>query len=154
MVFNLRQTEVLGLDIGSSTVKIIQLSKDSSGYAVIAAGIIDISQDQIDKELNTVRAIGKCLELTGVQTKFAVCSVCGTEVAVRDFEFPSLPPGEIEGAVLLEASQVCPFNIQDGRIDYQSIPKGDNKTCGVLVAATNAIIKSKIQLVQEATLDW
>jgi len=153
MVFNFRQNEVLGLDIGSSTVKVIQLSKDSSGYVVIAAGIVDISSDQSDKALNVVRAISKCLELTGVQTKFAVCSVCGTEVAVRDFEFPYLPPEETEGAVLLEASQVCPFNIQDGCIDYQSIPKDDDKTSGVLVAATNAIMKSKTQLVQEASLE-
>jgi type IV pilus assembly protein PilM len=153
MFFNFKQNEVLGLDIGSSAVKIIQLSKDISGYAVIAAGIVDISPHEGDKVLSTVKAIRTCLELTGVQTKFAVCSVCGPEVAVRDFELPSLPPEETEGAILLEASQVCPFNIKDGSVDYQLIPRGDEKTSGVLVAVTDSIAKNKRQLVQEASLD-
>ncbi len=153
MVFNFKQNEVLGLDIGSSTVKIIQLIKDSSGYAVTAAGIVDISPSEGDKVLSTVKAIRTCFELTGIQTKFAVCNVCGPEVAVREFEFPTLPPEEIEGAILLEASQVCPFNIQDGTVDYQLIPKSEDKTSGVLVAATNFIVQNKRQLVQEASLD-
>lgn len=169
--FNFRQPEVLGLDIGSSTVKIIQLCKDSNGYSVTAAGIADIETTAVsaapgetdtpasseyirnEQRLNTVRAIRKCLEPMGVQTKLAVCSVCGPEVAVRDFEFPLLPPNEIEGAVLLEASQVCPFNTQDGTVDYQLIPYNDEKTTGVLVATTNAVIQNKIQLVQESSLE-
>ena len=156
MMFSFGQSEVLGLDIGSDAVKIVQLSKDTTGYAVTAGGIVDIAPSEGDPNLkiqHTLKAIRKCLELTGAQTKFAVSSVCGPEVAIRDFEFPSLPPEEIEGAVLLEASQVCPFNTRDGHVDYQLIPISDNKVSGVLVAATNMVVHNKIQLAQEASLD-
>ncbi len=156
MVFNFKQNEVIGLDIGSSSVKMVQLSKDNTGYSVTSAGIIDIMPSGDDPNLktkNTVKAIRKCLEVTGTQTRFAVCSVCGPEVAVRDFEFPVLPAEEIDGAVFLEASQVCPFSTKDGTVDYQLIPKNEETIKGVLVAATNNIVQSKKEVAQEASLD-
>ena len=169
-LLNLEETLVLGLDIGSSAVKMVQLHKDKAGCAVTAAGILEIANgtesNKNHKETNTVSAISKCLRSTGVQTRLAVCSVCGPEVAVRYFKFPSLPPAEIEGAVLLEAAQVCPFNIDDSAVDYQlmggpkrekgrlrSRPDGDGTVCGVLVAATNRLIQRKSQLVEQASLN-
>jgi len=147
--------DVLGLDIGSFAVKIVRLRKDDAGYVVTGAGIANIlpSEDSDNhRKIDTVKAIRQCLQLTGIKTELAVCGLSGPEVAVRDFEFPLLPPEEIEGAVLLEASQVCPFNSGDSAVDYQLISDGDDKTRGVLVAATNALIKSRIQLVEEASL--
>ncbi len=151
-----KHNEPFGLDIGSSEVKLIQLHKDGTGYAVTAAGIAAIAASEDSKnrrEINTGRAIRECLESTGIQTQLAVCSVCGPEVAVRHFKFPPLPPQEIEGAVLLEAAQVCPFNVHDGPVDYQLIPNGADSVSGVLVAATNKLIKNKVQLAKNASLD-
>jgi len=145
--------EVIGLDIGSCQVKLIKLRKDNGGYAVTAAGVTEIAASEDDSNrLNTISAICQCLELTGVRTELAVCGLSGPDVAVRDFEFPPLPSEEIKAAVSLEASQVCPFNAGDSAVDYQLISDGDDKTRGVLVAATNALIKSKMQLAKEAYL--
>ncbi|MHC4555772.1 MAG: type IV pilus assembly protein PilM [Planctomycetota bacterium] len=161
---NLGKDEILGLDIGSSAVKIVALRKNGAGYTATAAGIAKIatSEDDYDqRKINTIKAIRECFELAKIKTKLAVCGVCGPEVAVRDFEFPLFSSEEIDGAVLLEASQVCPFNAADGAVDYQLIHnadshasemRDDNKARGVLVAATNTLITSKIQLAKEARL--
>ncbi len=159
------KTELLGLDIGSSAVKVVRLRKDDSGYTVTAAGITDIAPAPSFSEanggvkdnnnhlkINTVKAIHECLESTGRKMKLAVCGISGPEVAVRDFEFPLLSTSEIDGAVSFEASQVCPFNAADSVVDYHLIPNGDNKTRGILVAATNALIKNKVQLAKESAL--
>jgi len=156
-LLNLKKTQVLGLDIGSSTVKIVQLRKNGDGFAVTAAGIANIADgtetNENHKEVNTVRAISECVQSAGIQTPLAACSVCGPEVAVRYFKFPSLLPEEIEGAVLLEAAQVCPFNVDDGAVDYQLMPDAEDSVCGVLVAATNKLIKRKSHLAEEACLN-
>ncbi|HUW20856.1 MAG TPA: type IV pilus assembly protein PilM [Sedimentisphaerales bacterium] len=147
--------QVLGLDIGSSQVKLVQLRKDSAGYVVTAADIADIEPENGDKnhrETNTVRAIQECLESAGATTRMAVCGVSGPEVAVRCFKFPALPPEEVEGAVMLEAAQVCPFNVDDAVVEYQLIPGGDGNICGVLVAATNELIEAKKQLTRSASV--
>ncbi len=155
----------MGLDIGSSAVKVVRLRKDDAGYTVIAAGIAEIApaasfseanewieDNNNHRKINTVKAIRECLESTGRKMKLAVCGLSGPEVAVRDFEFPSLSTSEIDGAVSFEASQVCPFNAADSIVDYHLIPNGDNKTRGILVAATNALIKNKVQLAKESAL--
>ena len=155
-LLKLNQNEVLGLDIGSSAVKIVQLSKDGPEYKVTAAGIVKIAEETENspdrKETNTVRAILDCLQLTAVKTKLAVCSISGPEVAVRYFKFPPLPAEEIPAAVRLEAEQVCPFNIADSTVDYQLIPDGNNSLCGVLVAATNKLINEKVRCAENASL--
>ena len=156
-LLNLEDTRVFGLDIGSSTVKMVQLRKKGDGFTVTAAGIVDIANktenDKNHKAISPVKAIGECLQSTGIQTRLAVCSVCGPEVAVRYFKFPSLLPDEIEGAILLEAAQVCPFNIDDSTVDYQLIPDGEDSVCGVFVAATNKLLKRKKQIAEQACLN-
>jgi type IV pilus assembly protein PilM len=150
------QDEFVGLDIGSSAVKVVRLRRDNRGYAVTAAGMVQIEPNQNDghhADANTAKAISQCIESAGIQSKLAVCSVCGPEVAMRDFKFPSLPAEEIEGAVMLEAGQVCPFDTAHGSIDYQVTSDSDNCIRGMLVAATNKVIRRKVQLAKKASVD-
>ncbi|MBN2592831.1 MAG: type IV pilus assembly protein PilM [Sedimentisphaerales bacterium] len=150
-----RKTDVLGLDIGSCAVKMVALHRSDTGYTTTAASITEIapSEDDNHRRTNTVHAVRKCIESVRIKTKLVVCGVSGQEVAVRSFNFPSLLPEEISPAVSLEASQVCPFNASDSTIDYHLMPNGNDKTSGVLVAATNTLIKSKTQLAKEAHLN-
>jgi type IV pilus assembly protein PilM len=152
-MFNFTKTEILGLDIGSFSVKAVRLRKDESGYSVAAAGITEVAVSEGDNNhLNTVNAIRECFELVGGRTKLAVCGLSGPEVAVRDFEFPSLSASEIDGAVVFEASQVCPFNAAESVVDYHLISNEDDKTSGVLVAAMNTLVTNKANLAKEAAL--
>jgi len=154
---NLEQRQVFGLDIGSSHVKLVQLRKDNAGYVVTAAEIAYIEDGvrgtRSDKAVNTVSAISQCLQSAGIQSRLAVCGVSGPEVAVRHFKFPLMASEEIEGAVLLEAAQVCPFNVDDAAVDYQLISDGQDRTNGVLVAATNKVIGDKAKFIKDAHLD-
>jgi type IV pilus assembly protein PilM len=153
---NLRNDAILGLDIGSSAVKVVSLQKNDEGFSATGIGICEIAASQEDdhhRRKNTILAIRECLEQVKIKTKLVVCSVSGPEVAVRDFEFPPLSAEDIEAAVQLEASQVCPLNVADSTVDYHLIPNGDNKTRGILVAATNNLITSKVQLAKEARLN-
>lgn len=156
-LLKLEQYTVFGLDIGSFSVKIVQLRKDGQDWVVTAAGAAEIpdgmEEDKTRREINIVKAIRKCFGSAGIATKFAVYGVCGPEVAVRCFKFPALPNEEIHGAVTLEASQVCPFNIEEGAVDYQLIPNETGSVTGVLVAATNKLIDKKNRLVQDAELN-
>lgn len=156
-MFKFEPDDVFGLDIGSATVKTVRLIKDDTGWAVTAASIAEIEEateeNGQDIEVNTAKAIKECLKSAKVATKFAVCGVSGPGVAVRHFNFPSLPPEEIHGAVMLEAEQVCPFNIADCTIDYQLIPNEQDHIHGVLVTTTNKTIARKNQLANQASVD-
>lgn len=157
-LFKVNKDEVFGLDIGTNAVKMVQICKEGSSYVLTAAGICEIpavtGNNKQENGQNVVRAIRDCLQMSGTDARFATCGVCGPEVAVRRFQFPSLPAGELEGAILLEASQVCPFNINEGSVDYQIAPNGDDENVsGVLVATTSKLIARKQGLAKSASLD-
>jgi type IV pilus assembly protein PilM len=149
--------DVIGLDIGSYSVKTVHLSKSKSSWAVTSAAIVEISTEGADsssrREANTVRAIQNCLRIIPTKTKLAVCSVGGPDVAIRNFDFPVLQPEEMEKAVMLEARQVCPFTTTDIVVDYNLIPDGRDRAKGYLVAATGELLRKKVRLSREAHLN-
>ncbi len=145
----------MGLDIGSSSVKMVQMRKDETGYSVISAAMADIENSlsgTTSGDINTVRAIRNCIHTASAGVHLAVCGVCGPEVAVRAFKFPYLPAEEVLGAVMLEASQVCPFNVNESVVDYHLVPNGQNCVQGILVAATEKLINRKTVLAEQASL--
>jgi type IV pilus assembly protein PilM len=157
-ILGFNQEDVLGMDIGSSSVRMIQLAKNGDGYTVVAAYVSDIKQDNDNRgveEDNIVQAVQKCMIFAKKNARWAVCSVSGPEVAVRPFKFPPLQTEELDGAVRLEASQVCPFNVDDGVVDYQIVPSGgtNDALTGVLVAAPNDVIRRKVRIMGKAALD-
>jgi len=103
-----QKQQIFGLDIGSSSVKIVQLRRNENGYIVSGAAIAFLNDlnGQIDNDGNISKTIRQCWQSAQIKNKLAVCGVCGQETAVRHFNFPSLLPDEIEGAVQLEAKQV------------------------------------------------
>ena len=155
-LFDIGKEQLLGLDIGSSAVKIVQLQKNNgAGFTVTAAGLVEIDKkasDNADADINVIRAIRSCFNSSNAHTQLAVCSVCGPEVAIRTFKFPSLPADEVAGAVMLEAAQVCPFNVNDSAVDYQLIENGQNMLSGVLAASTDKLVTKKKWLAEEASL--
>jgi len=156
-MFGLGRQEVMGVDIGSFAVKIVQLRKANSQWVVTAAGVVDISEKGADnpgrKEANAARAVHNCMRLSGIKSKQAICAVGGAEVAVRNFEFPIIPEEQLERAIMLEAKQVCPFNTDQIAVDYSVIPDGDGRTRGYLVVATERLIKSIVRLTNRAHLN-
>jgi len=154
-VLKLNQSQVAGLDVGSSSVRMVQLEKGQDGYTVIAADIVEIRRDNKDKasvEADVVNAIRQCMKTSKVRTRKVVCGLSGPEVAVRPFSLPQLGSNELEGAIMIEAAQVCPFNIEDGVVDCQLASDQDTAK-GILVAATNDVIRRKTHAAQKASLD-
>jgi type IV pilus assembly protein PilM len=148
------QEDLLGLDIGSSSVRMVQLTREQGGYSLVSAAISEIENPD-DYSTSVVNAIKKCMAAATNRSKWAVCSVSGNDVAVRHFKFPPLEPDVLEGAVRLEASQVCPFNVDDGVVDYQLIQNesSNDSMSGVLVAATNDVVQRKVRLVEKCSLN-
>ncbi len=154
--------EVAGLDVGSSSVKLVQLKSGVGGYLVSAACKVDIGITQHDDEraraAKTVATIKMCFERSKLESKQMVCGVCGPEVAVRPFSFPALPKEELSQAIMLEAEQVCPFDPAKNILEYQ-LMSSDSKSSenpdmkGVLVAATHEVVRGKAQLVSNASLN-
>ena len=166
----LRNNKIFGLDVGASAVKVIQLQKEGQGYSLCAAGLAQIvpgADNGSTTSESKVQAIRSAVKSAGISSLHAVCSVSGPEVTVRGFRFPSLPDEEVEQAVMLEATQVCPFDMSRAVVDYQvadPIAGHDSdaaatgvavadQTCGVIAASTQDVVRNKKQLAKAAGLN-
>lgn len=156
--FKAEQVKTFGLDIGSESVKLIQLEQLESGqYSVTNIASADIKrsdqqEDSADQSQNIITAITNCVNSTNADTEYAVCSVRGPEVAVRSFKFPQMPASDIAQAILLEAEQVCPFDINQSVVDYQLLSSGNGRIPGIFVAATANVISQRSGLVRKSSL--
>jgi type IV pilus assembly protein PilM len=154
-MFGFRKKSLVGLDIDTLAVRIVQFRCDDAGYAVTGACATEIAPWGDDPELrriHTIRAIQHGLSQSRIDGRLVVCGLRGPEVVVRGFEFPSLPDEEIGSAVGLEASQICPFSTDESTFDYQVTSTDARQTRGFWVAANNSLIRSTRQLVHEAGL--
>jgi type IV pilus assembly protein PilM len=160
-LLNHQKIELAGLDIGSSTVKLVRLSKSQDGYALIAADCETIAPSPDDKEQerrNRVDAIKTCLQKADFRNGNVVCGISGPEVVVRGFSFPPLPEQAIEQAVQMEARQVCPLDMKRSVLDYQLIETPTAAADagpaiarqGVMTVGTENAIREQTELLKEA----
>ncbi|MCP4450914.1 MAG: pilus assembly protein PilM [Planctomycetes bacterium] len=161
MTFWTNSRNLIGLDIGSHTVKALRLHAKASGYSVdaLASTPIALTPDQPPSDEQLQCAVQTCLKQVEGQNKLAVCGLNGEEVVVRPFVFAPLPEHELAGAVRLEAGQVCPFSTDHATVDYHllDIPseasgeiEGPSSISGFLAAATNDTVFARKQLVTRA----
>ncbi len=122
-MFGLKVDLPIGVDIGTSSVKMVSLVKDAQGYTVQGASRVEIppsSSDDPDDRLGAITdAIRRCHHRLGTKSRDVVCGLSGPQLAVREFTLPSLAPEEIEAVVRLEAEQSCHLDINQSVLDFQ-----------------------------------
>ena len=158
----------IGLDVGTSAVKMVHLSRNGQGLTVDAAASVDIliapDDDEIAMRTKRAAAIRLCHKQLDApfRSRYAICGVSGPEVAARSFHLPPMEREKLEAAIIAEASDVCPFNVRQNRFDYQlavpgKVPEGRSQNAsegqtGVMVAATNMVVNEKKSVVEAAWL--
>ncbi|MBN2181285.1 MAG: hypothetical protein JW715_05175 [Sedimentisphaerales bacterium] len=92
--------DIIGVNMSSYTVKAVHLFRSKDSWAVHAAPVVEIPDEDTDspsrREMNTVGAIQNFMRIINSKTKLVVCSVGGPEVTVRNFDFPMLPHEKIK----------------------------------------------------------
>lgn len=135
----------------------VELERSRKDFVLKRAGLADMDKSAgmsfKNPEFKRTGEIRRCAESAGITTRQAVTAVAGNDVMVRSFSFPELPSDELEGAVRLEASQVCPFDIDDSSVTFQVLKRENNQIKGILVAASNGQIHEKQRDLSKSSLN-
>ena len=144
-MFGLRRPKaVVGLDIGSSAVKAVELKSAGKGFKVVAFASEPIPPDSIvDGAIidgaAVSDAIRRLFENKAFKTKEVAASLSGNAVIVKKINLPVMTEAELAESIYWEAEQYIPFDIQDVNIDYQILDAGtgpENKgTMDVMLVA-------------------
>ena len=125
--FNRRkQSESFGLDIGSSSVKVVQLRRVGEGYALGGLGVAPLAPDTIVEGAikdppAVIAAIKKAAADAGISGRDAVIGICGRELIIKKIEIPEVPEKELAGAIQLEAEHHIPFAADEVFLDHQVV---------------------------------
>lgn len=130
MLFS-RSKGLVGLDIGSSAVKLVELKERKGGeYDLIRLGIEPLSPEAIvdgsimDSSL-VVDAIHKLCDETRVKSASFGTSLSGHSVIIKKIQLPAMAPEELSESIQWEAEQYIPFDINDVRLDYVVLEQGE-----------------------------
>src|SRR6185436_20972050 len=136
---------VVGLDIGSSAVKAVELKPVGKGFRVAAFGSEPIPQDAIvDGAIIDAGAVADAIRRVfdtnkAFKAKDVCASLSGNAVIVKKITLPVMTESELGESIYWEAEQYIPFDIQDVNLDYQILDPGtgpDSKgTMDVLLVA-------------------
>ena len=145
-----RVKSVVGLDIGSSAVKAVELKLVGKGFKLLAYGHEPIPPDSIvDGAIIdggvVSDAIRRLLDARGIRTKEVAASLSGNAVIVKKITLPLMTDAELSESIYWEAEQYIPFDIQDVNLDYQVIESGDSANArGTMEVLLVAAKKEKI----------
>lgn len=155
--------QLVGLDIGSSGIKLVQLKESRGRYALQKFGFKALEPEVIVDgtvmdEGRVVSAIKELFEETNVKVKQVAVSISGHAVIIKKISLPPMPDEELEGQVRLAAEQYIPFDINEVNIDFSVLPtsevSGDvqGEMSIILVAAKKDKINELTELVKGAGL--
>lgn len=154
---------MLGIDIGSKTIKVVELIKNGTSYSLAASGVVGYSGTTVDKmsddkEMSSIAQIIKklCLE-AGIKSKEVTLSIPESLAFTRTIKFPPLTDSEIASAIKWEAEQYIPIPVNEAIIQHTILKRNDNPGADsgvivLLVAAPRMIVEKYTKVIQMAGL--
>lgn len=155
--------EHFGLDIGSRSIKLVQLTPAANGkFRLVTAMQMEIPTGVDGPELETekINLIKKLVSDSRATCRQVVVSLPESQVYTRVIEMPALPESELAQAIRWQAEQYIPVPLEDVVLKHQVISKTEaagvtetGMTKILLVAAPNLLLKNFINILSHAGLE-
>src|SRR6202162_1210508 len=147
--------QLVGLDIGSSSIKAVELKSTKAGYELVSFGMEPLAQDTVvDGAImdapQVANAISKIFDTQKIKTKNVGSSVSGHSVIVKRVPLPLMTEEELFDRIPSEASQHIPFDIADVNLSYQLLESMDSQMDVLLVAVKKDKILNHTNVLAQA----
>jgi len=155
-----KKTSTIGLDIGSSLIKIVEIDHSGGTPKIVHFGCTRLLPEAIvegeimDRGL-VIDGIMECVEQSGIASDDVVSAVSGRAVIVKKVIMDKMTPEDAQEAIFWEAEQHVPFDIDDVCLDFQILNDdiGANQMEVLLVAAKKDMVNVHASLIRDAGLN-
>ena len=153
-----RAKSVVGLDIGSSAVKIAELRDKKGAFQLQKVAVEALSPEAIvdgsimDSSL-VVDAIHRLNDQAKVKNPNFATSLSGHSVIIKKIQVPAMSQEELSESIQWEAEQYVPFDINDVRLDYvvlSDTPPGEGQMDVLLVAVKRDKVNDYMSVISQA----
>ena len=153
-------SDFIGIDVGSSAIRLVQLRKAGDKYSLMAFGSAQLPPNvsQSDSKLDmqkVAQVIQQLVRSSKVSTKDVVTALPGSAVFSTVIKMPPMSTTELAQAVKYQAEQNIPLKVEDVRIDWQIVRKNaeTGESAVMVVAAPKTKVDRTIELFNMAELD-
>lgn len=145
-LFRRTNTPLLGIDISSTSVKLLELSRSGSKYKVESYAVEPLPPNSVveknitDAEL-VGEAIGRAAVKSGTKTKTAACAVAGSAVITKVITMDAaLNEDDMENQIQVEADQYIPYPLEEISMDFQVLQPSETEPdkVDVMLAASRS----------------
>ena len=148
----------VSVDIGTSSIKVMELDVNTTPFTVTAAAIAPtpadaISNNTVTKPQEVASVLKALLEENDIQTKKAVFCVPGPAVFTKKTTTAAVSLDQLQSTIIYEASNYIPHKIEAVYFDYQVIGKANSAYEVLLVAVKNEVVQSYVEAIRLAGLD-
>jgi type IV pilus assembly protein PilM len=159
--FSQKQSTVLGIDISTAAIKLLELSKVGARYRVESYAVAPLPQDAvIDKNIANIDVIADALKvalkLSGSKLRQASVAVAGSSVMTKIIPMPAgMPDDEMEEQIMIEADQYVPYSLDEVNFDFEVLGENDNnpEMVNVLLAASRKeVVHDRVEALAKAGL--
>jgi type IV pilus assembly protein PilM len=125
-----KKNQIVGLDIGSHAIKLVEIDDTKKGRVLKNFGIIGLPRDAIVegavKEMDVVSsAIKNLFKNLKIGNRNVATSISGYSVIVKKISITKRAESELEGTIHEEAEQYIPFDIHDVNLDFEILSAGE-----------------------------
>ena len=152
----------VGIDIGSHSIKVVQVTPTRNGFALLRAGSTPtppeaIKQGVVDDRLAVAEAVDTLLQRLGITAPWAVAAVAGPTVVVRQVRLPAMPEHQLRKSIYWEARNYISFPVEDSLVEFQILGTttvdGTPQMDVMLVATPRDLVDSRTNTLEQAGLE-
>lgn len=151
----------IGVDLGTSTVKMAQMCQSDQGYNLVAAGSAQIPRDRQDDPAKRMQCIGRGIRSIMKTDVFmgrqCVLSLPAEATSIQHIKLPKLPADQMPAAIQWELQGKLPYPVEDAVVRHvvagDVFGDGEAKQELIVVAAANSAVKACLSMASQAKLD-
>jgi len=155
-----KTTDYFGIDIGATSVRLVQLKKHGTKPVLVAYGSTPlpanlVASDAADAASKLAQTIKALVKDAGISTKSVVAALPASKIFAAVITTPRVSAAELGQAVKYQADQYIPMPVDQVRLDWTVLGPGknDNEQLVLLIAAPNTTTEKYLRIFEEAGLE-
>ncbi len=156
-----KKSDLVGLDIGSCTIKVCEIIDSKKGRSLKNFSMLDIPPGVIEdgsirEPEIAAQKIRELFKASGIKDQNVAISIGGFSIIAKNITVQTMSEKELQDTIHFEAEQYIPFDISDVNLDFQIIGENEsnpNQMNVLLVAAKKEMVEDYINVVQLAGLN-
>jgi len=156
-----KKDHIVGLDIGSRSIKAAEITETKRGLSLTHFGIVDIAHGAIEEgNINDPETVAESIKQLfksyNIKESNVAVSIGGYSVIVKKISVQTMDEEKLQETIHFEAEQYIPFDISDVNLDFQILGESESNPGQMnvfLVAAKKEMVNDYINLVNLAGLN-